>query len=84
MLEKCCYPEPEPGAGTGAGSKLDRLHNTGSMFLFNERWRAKSDSLLKTICPHPYVPVPAVLWSRSLSRRLSRPEPDFFAGDEAG
>ena len=28
MLQKCCYPEPEPIAGTGAGSKLDRLHNT--------------------------------------------------------
>ena len=35
MLQKCCYPEPEPVAGTGAGSKLDRLHNTdrsGSVF----------------------------------------------------
>ena len=27
MLHKCCYPEPV--AGTGAGSTLDRLHNTG-------------------------------------------------------
>ena len=32
MLQKCCYPEPEPVAGTGAGSKLDRLHNTGHRY----------------------------------------------------
>ena len=27
MLQNCCYPEPEPGAG--ARSKLERLHNIG-------------------------------------------------------
>ena len=30
VLQKCCYPEPKPVAGTEAraGSKLDQLRNT--------------------------------------------------------
>ena len=32
MLQKFCCPEPVAGTGAGAGSKLDRLHNTASYY----------------------------------------------------